>query len=71
MNDLLENLYIFEMANNHQGSVEHGLRIIDAAARIARTHKVKAAVKLQFRELDSFVPVDVLNRAFVPALDKV
>jgi N-acetylneuraminate synthase len=70
MNDLLENLYIFEMANNHQGSVEHGLRIIDAAARIARTHKIKAAVKLQFRELDSFVHDDFKERNDLPHIPR-
>lgn len=28
MNPLFENLFIFEMANNHQGSVQHGIDII-------------------------------------------
>lgn len=55
MSRIFENLHIFEMANNHQGSVAHGLKIIDAAARLAREHRVRAAVKLQFRELDSFI----------------
>ncbi len=62
MNDLLDDLFVFEMANNHQGSVEHGLKVIDAAARIARTQKIKAAVKLQFRELDSFIHPDFKGR---------
>ena len=35
-NDLFDDLYIFEMANNHQGSVEHGLRIVDAVAHDVR-----------------------------------
>ena len=26
--DIFEDLYIFEMANSHQGSVDHGLDII-------------------------------------------
>lgn len=50
-----ENLFIFEIANNHQGSVEHGLKIINAVSDIAQKTKIRAAVKLQFRELDSFV----------------
>ena len=49
MKDLFDDLYVFEMANNHQGRVEHGQNIIDAVARVARTHKIKAAVKLQLR----------------------
>lgn len=48
-------LFIFEMANNHQGSVEHGLRIIREVADIARSFGIRAAVKLQFRDLDSFI----------------
>lgn len=55
MSKIFENLHIFEMANNHQGDVNHGLKIVDAAARLAREHRVRAAVKLQFRELDSFI----------------
>jgi sialic acid synthase SpsE/quercetin dioxygenase-like cupin family protein len=70
MNDLLDDLYIFEMANNHQGSVEHGLAIVDAAARLARTHKVKAAVKLQFRDLDSFIHTDYRGRQDVAHLPR-
>jgi sialic acid synthase SpsE len=52
---LYDDLHIFEMANNHQGSVAHGLRIIEAAAHLAEKHGVRAAVKLQFRELESFI----------------
>lgn len=48
-------LIIFEMANSHQGDVQHGVNIIKSMARIARTYGIKAAVKLQYRELDSFI----------------
>ncbi len=52
-------LFIFEMANNHQGSVAHGLKIIEECAKIARKHGLRAAVKFQFRDLDTFVhPAD-------------
>jgi sialic acid synthase SpsE/quercetin dioxygenase-like cupin family protein len=72
MKDLLDDLYIFEMANNHQGSVDHGLKIIDAAARLARETKIKAAVKLQFRDLDTFIHADFKGRpgiAHVPRFE--
>ncbi len=62
MSNRFTDLHIFEMANNHQGSVDHGLKIVDAAARLAREHKVRAAVKLQFRELDSFIHPDYKGR---------
>jgi sialic acid synthase SpsE/quercetin dioxygenase-like cupin family protein len=51
-------LFIFEMANNHQGSVEHGVRIIKEMAAIARQHGVKAGVKFQYRDLDTFIHPD-------------
>ncbi len=70
MNEVLDNLYVFEMANNHQGSVEHGLRIIEAAARISHTHKIKGAVKLQFRDLDSFIHPDFKGRTDVPHIPR-
>ena len=48
-------LFIFEMANNHQGLREHGLKIINAMADIAERRGIRAAMKLQFRELDTFI----------------
>ena len=50
--------YIFEMANNHQGSVEHAKLIVDRFASVANKTNVNAAVKLQFRQLDSFIHDD-------------
>ncbi len=48
-------LFTFEMANNHQGSVAHGKKIIKAIGAIAKKHQLKAAIKFQFRDLDTFV----------------
>ena len=50
--------YIFEMANNHQGSVEHAKNIIDEFSELAKKKEIKAAIKLQFRQLDTFVHED-------------
>lgn len=51
-------LFIFEMANNHQGDVAHGRRIIDEMAKIARRFGIRAGVKLQYRNLDTFIHPD-------------
>lgn len=48
-------LFVFDIANNHQGSVERGLKIIAAMAAVARQHNVRAAIKFQFRDLDTLV----------------
>lgn len=54
-----EDLFIFEMANNHQGDVEHGRRIIKEIAEIAKeAYPARGAIKLQFRDLDTFIHPD-------------
>lgn len=48
-------LFIFEMANNHMGRVEHGLKIIDAVAKVCKEFDFHFAFKLQYRDLDTFI----------------
>jgi N-acetylneuraminate synthase len=43
------------MANNHSGSVSHGLRIVQMVGRLARRYGIHACVKFQYRNLDSFI----------------
>ena len=50
-----EGLIVLDLANNHQSSVDHGKAVIRAAAAVARKHGVRAAMKFQFRQLDSFI----------------
>lgn len=56
-----ENLFILEMANNHQGSVEHGKNIIATFAPIVQAAGIRAAMKFQFRDLDNFIHPDFRN----------
>jgi sialic acid synthase SpsE/quercetin dioxygenase-like cupin family protein len=55
---LFENLFVFEMANNHQGSRQHGLNLIAELAKIKDQHGINAAVKFQYRDLETFVHKD-------------
>lgn len=64
-NHIFDDLFIFEMANSHQGSVEHGIDIIHAMGKIARKHNIKAAVKLQYRNLDTFIHPEYKDRTDV------
>lgn len=48
-------LFIFEIANNHQGDVAHGRRIVEEMGKIARRFRIRAAVKLQYRNLATFI----------------
>ncbi len=50
-----DRLFIFEMANNHQGDLTHAFQIIDALGNIVKRTGVRAALKLQLRQLDSFI----------------
>jgi sialic acid synthase SpsE/quercetin dioxygenase-like cupin family protein len=55
-------LFIFEMANNHMGSVEHGMTMIRAFAKAARPFKFQFAFKFQFRNLETFIHPDYKTR---------
>ena len=48
-------LFVFDLANNHQGSVAHALNIIRATGQVVRRHGVRGVFKFQFRHLDSLV----------------
>lgn len=53
-----KDLFVLDLANNHQGSVEHGRAIIDGCAAVVARHGVRAAIKFQFRDLPDFVHKD-------------
>lgn len=57
-----ENLFILDLANNHQGDLEHGLNIIRAMGQVAREEGVRAGLKFQFRQLDTFIHPDYRDR---------
>ena len=48
-------LLILDMANNHDGSLDHGLRIIDSIHKSAEGLDFKIAIKFQYRNLPSFI----------------
>jgi sialic acid synthase SpsE len=53
--EIFENLFVLEMANNHWGKLERGLKIIRDHATVVRYNNVRAAIKLQFRDVDAFI----------------
>jgi sialic acid synthase SpsE len=56
--DLFENLFVLELANNHWGRVDRGLKIVRDFGTVVRYNNVKAAIKLQFRDVDHFIHPD-------------
>lgn len=59
---LPDRLFVFELANNHMGDVEHGVRVINEISAIAKEFPFAFAFKLQYRELDTFIHPDFQNR---------
>lgn len=52
---IFDDLFVLELANNHWGSLERGLKIIDDFGSVVRANGVRAAIKLQFRDVGSFI----------------
>ena len=55
-------LIILDVANNHQGDLKHGLNIIKAMGKVVNDLGMKAALKFQFRQLDTFIHPDFKKR---------
>lgn len=70
MRDIFEDLFVLEVANNHWGSVSRGLKIIDEYSKVVRFNNVKAAIKLQFRDVDSFIHKDFIKRTDIRYIKK-
>ena len=54
-NEIFENLFVLEAANNHWGDLDRGKRIIQDFATVVRYNNIKAAIKFQFRDVDNFI----------------
>ncbi|MBP7211805.1 N-acetylneuraminate synthase family protein, partial [bacterium] len=61
-NNIFEDLFVLELANNHWGSVERGKKLITDYSRIVRFNNIKAAIKLQFRDVDNFIHKNFVGR---------
>ncbi len=68
---MFEDLFVLEMTNNHLGRLERGLEIIRQHSRIVRFNNVRAAIKLQFRDVDSFVHRDFRQRTDIRYIQRI
>ena len=69
-NFIFEDLFVLELANNHWGKLERGLKIIQDFGRIVRFNDVKAAMKLQFRDIGNFIHKDYRQRTDIRYIKK-
>lgn len=69
-NDIFDELFVLEMANNHLGDLRRGLKIISTYAQVVRFNNVRAAIKIQLRDVDRFIHRDFRNRADIRYIKK-
>ena len=67
---IFNDLFVLELANNHWGKLDRGLKIVSDFARVVRFNDVHAAIKLQFRDVDSFVHPDYRTRSDIRYIKK-
>lgn len=56
-------MVVFDMANNHMGSLDHGLRIIREVREACSGFDFQFAFKFQYRDLDTFIHPHFKNRS--------
>jgi sialic acid synthase SpsE len=69
-NQIFDGLFVLELANNHLGDLKRGLSQIEEFSQVVRFNNVKAAIKLQFRDMDSFVHPDYIGSKDVKYIKK-
>lgn len=69
-NDIFHELFVLELANNHLGRVERGLQIIRDFSKVVRYNSVRAAIKLQIRDVETFIHKDFLDRQDIRYIKK-
>src|SRR5262249_53270453 len=55
---------------NHWGKLERGLKIVNDFAKIVRFNNVRAAIKLQLRDVDNFIHKDFRSRTDIRYIKK-
>jgi sialic acid synthase SpsE len=68
--NIFDELFVLELANNHLGKLDRGLKIITDFAKVARYNNVRAAIKLQFRDVDNFIHKDFRDRTDIRYIKK-
>jgi N-acetylneuraminate synthase len=67
---IFDDLFVLELANNHWGKLERGLKIIRDFSQVVRFNNVRASIKLQFRDVDSFIHKDFRHREDIRYINK-
>ncbi len=65
-----DELFVLELANNHWGNLERGLKIIRDFGKVVKYNNVRAAIKLQFRDVENFIHRDFRDRKDIRYIKK-
>ena len=68
--NIFDELFVLELANNHLGKLERGLKIISDFAKVVRYNNVRAAIKLQIRDVENFIHPDFRGRTNIRYIKK-
>ena len=63
-------LLILDLANNHNGSLEHGKKIIAEIAKLKNPQEYPVAVKFQYRDLPNFIHPEFRARRDLKYVDR-
>jgi sialic acid synthase SpsE len=68
--DIFEDLFVLELANNHWGKLDRGFKIVADYSHVVRFNNVRAAIKLQIRDVDNFIHKDFRHRTDIRYIKK-
>ena len=60
-NSIFQDLFVLDLANNHFGDLKHAKKIITEFSKVKKKYKIKATIKFQFRNLDTYIHKNEIN----------
>ena len=63
-------LIVLDMANNHNGSLEHGKQIIDEISSVTKNFPFKFCLKFQYRDLPNFIHKQYQDRTDIAYVNR-
>lgn len=65
-----KDLIILDLANNHQGDLEHGLQVINGLSDLQNKFDLNLCIKFQFRQLKTFIHSEARNKKNLPHIPR-
>ena len=65
-----KDLIVLDLANNHQGDLEHGLQIINKLSSLQSKFDLNLCIKFQFRQLETFIHSEARSKKDLPHIPR-